>query len=96
MIQITQVNDMPSGTYTLRVPEGFYQSTTGMPTPAIEATYQITNPSVGVAGIESEEGVADVYDLAGRKVLRAADADAVRSLDNGLYIVNGKRVLVRK
>lgn len=60
----------------------------------IMATYTVDPTSVEAIGIEN--GTADVYDMTGRTVLRAADADALRTLDGGLYIINGKKVIVRK
>ena len=60
----------------------------------ITATYTVDSTSVEAIGIEN--GTADVYDMTGRTVLRAADADALRTLDGGLYIINGKKVIVRK
>jgi hypothetical protein len=60
----------------------------------IMATYTVDSTSVEAIGIEN--GTADVYDMTGRTVLRAADADALRTLDGGLYIINGKKVIVRK
>lgn len=49
----------------------------------------------GVAGILGEAGSCDVYSVAGVRVLKGASADALGSLPAGLYIVNGKKVLVK-
>lgn len=38
---------------------------------------------------------ARVYNLQGIQVTTAADADAVRALPAGLYIINGRRILIR-
>lgn len=60
----------------------------------IEAIYDIE--ASGVALLVGENGTADVYDLNGRVILLNADADALRQLEGGLYIINGKKVVIRK
>ena len=93
-IVFNNVGQIPSGSYTLKVPGGFWTTTTGDVSPRIEATYNVINPLSGTVAIEGDAAAVDVYDIAGRKVLRGADATAVRGLENGLYIINGKKVLI--
>lgn len=93
-IVFNNVGQIPSGSYTLKVPGGFWTTTTGDVSPRIEATYNVINPLSGTVAIEGDAAEVDVYDIAGRKVLRGADATAVRGLENGLYIINGKKVLI--
>ena len=50
-----------------------------------------------VTGIEEKAALAeefDVYDLNGRKVLDKATS--LDGLSNGIYIVNGKKIVVKK
>lgn len=74
------------GTYTIEIPEGYFQlGEIGLPSEAFDLTYY-----VGQTGIEiiSADGANEVFDLMGRRVNAA-------NLSNGLYIVNGKKVLVK-
>lgn len=48
----------------------------------------------GVDGIGNDD-LVNAYSIAGYKVLDAAPADALRSLPAGLYIVNGKKTIIR-
>lgn len=49
----------------------------------------------GVAEIAGEAESYDVYSVAGVRVLKGAHAEALEQLPAGLYIVNGKKVLVK-
>ncbi|MDE5841047.1 MAG: choice-of-anchor J domain-containing protein, partial [Muribaculaceae bacterium] len=50
----------------------------------------------GVEGVGADDtAVADVYDLFGRIVLRAAKADDLESLGKGIYIHAGKKYVIR-
>ena len=55
----------------------------------------------GYASVSAVDGVftdeaapADVYDLAGRLVMRAASPDDVKALDKGVYIRAGKKFII--
>ncbi len=50
--------------------------------------------AVGSLGVEEAE-VADVYDLAGRVVMRAASQADLTSLEKGIYIRAGKKFIIR-
>lgn len=50
----------------------------------------------GIENIPGFENVSfDVYGINGTVILRNADKDAVNALDKGVYIINGKRVMIR-
>lgn len=53
--------------------------------------------AVGIDGVEADMANArgDVYNVAGVCVLRDATIDQVNRLDKGIYIFNGKKVMVR-
>ncbi|MDE7347965.1 MAG: choice-of-anchor J domain-containing protein [Muribaculaceae bacterium] len=52
--------------------------------------------TLGVGGIEAESpAVADVYDLAGRLVMRSASESDLTSLEKGIYIRAGKKFIIR-
>lgn len=86
-----------AGTYTLSFPAGMFifgeWGDTSSESP-VEFTYVI-----GTTGIDSlvaaEGGSVDVYNVNGVLVLRNADAAAVKALAKGLYIINGKKVVVK-
>lgn len=58
--------------------------------------YYPSETESGIAGIAAEKEIVNVYDLAGRVVRHNIDsANAVNGLAKGIYIVNGKKVLVK-
>ncbi len=58
--------------------------------------YYPSDTGSGIAGIAAENKVVNVYDLAGRVVRHNVEsANAVNGLAKGIYIVNGKKVLVK-
>lgn len=58
--------------------------------------YYPSETGSGIAGIAAEKKIVNVYDLAGRVVRHNIDsANAVNGLAKGIYIVNGKKVLVK-
>lgn len=63
--------------------------------PEVKVNYMVDH-TVGVEGIEAANGKYTVANLAGIVVLRNANAAALGKLPAGLYIVNGKKVLLNK
>lgn len=62
----------------------------------VKVYYPSEGDDSGIAGIAAEKKIVNVYDLAGRVVRHNIDsANAVNSLAKGIYIVNGKKVLVK-
>ncbi|MDE5652997.1 MAG: hypothetical protein K2I48_05965, partial [Muribaculaceae bacterium] len=64
----------------------------GVPMP-MTLTYHV-DTTLGVAGITGDESDAPVYSLTGVKV--AQGREALKTLAPGIYILNGKKVIVRK
>lgn len=60
------------------------------------STYIINTLSAGVEEIalQPEDGVYVVYNLQGVKVLETKDVTTLKSLGKGLYIINGKKVVL--
>ena len=61
-------------------------------------SYILTNLD-NLAGIETlvsegNDGIFRVYNLNGVKLLETKDASQLRSLDKGIYIVNGKKIII--
>ena len=62
----------------------------------VKVYYPSEGDDSGIAGIAAEKKIVNVYDLAGRVVGHNIDsANAVNGLAKGIYIVNGKKVLVK-
>lgn len=62
---------------------------------AIVATYTIDIDS-GIAGVYAVDGRYEVYTVNGVLVLSTKDASDLNKLENGLYIINGQKVYIRK
>ncbi|MCH5234829.1 MAG: hypothetical protein J1E16_06010 [Muribaculaceae bacterium] len=59
-------------------------------------TYIFTDLTAGIEKIENSEdfnGVYNVYDLKGVKVMTTRDASLLNSLPKGLYLINGKKIM---
>lgn len=62
----------------------------------VKVYYPSEGEGSGIAGIAAEKKIVNVYDLAGRVVRHNIDsANAINGLAKGIYIVNGKKVLVK-
>lgn len=62
----------------------------------VKVYYPSEGDDSGIAGIVADKKIVNVYDLAGRVVRHNIDsANAVNGLAKGIYIVNGKKVLVK-
>lgn len=62
----------------------------------VKVYYPSEGDDSGIAGIAAEKKIVNVYDMAGRVVRHNIDsANAVNGLAKGIYIVNGKKVLVK-
>ena len=63
---------------------------------SIEITVMEDSQS-GIAGITPDaDGLYKVYSMAGNLVLSTKDPSKIKDLENGLYIINGKKVLLRQ
>lgn len=69
---------------------------TSMSNPSVSATCEITViPATGIDSVITEENIAsgNVYTINGVKVLHAGES--LNKLSKGLYIINGKKVVVK-
>lgn len=89
------------GVYTLHIAEGVWKEYDSYSdesvNPAITATYTVSKSS-GVEDIAVEAPADDkvtVVDMLGRTVVKNAGCDALKTLEKGLYIVNGEKVAIR-
>ena len=72
------------------------KTTITMSNPSVSATCEITVvPATGIDSVIAEENIAsgNVYTINGVKVLHAGES--LNKLSKGLYIINGKKVIVK-
>ncbi len=82
------------GVYVITYPYGYFNNFMGEPLAAIELTYMI-----GTTGIEAVYGDVEninAYTLDGRQVIANGNADDVKALAPGYYVINGKKVVITK
>ena len=88
------------GTYTVVIPQGTFGDDTyfaqnyGHANAEIRLTYTVTI-GTGIDGINAGTNNLTVYSIDGVCVLRNAKADDLKNLEKGLYIVNGKKMVIR-
>ena len=54
-----------------------------------------SNIATGIRGVKASQGKVGVYDITGKRYMNHADAQTVNTLQRGVYIINGKKVLVK-
>ena len=84
-----------NGTYILEIPTGYFTDRNGNQIEGVTLKYTVKNDGTGIAGVEVQGGVCTVYSLSGVKLLEGADAERISELPAGIYIVNGKKVIIR-
>ena len=86
-----------NGTYTLNISEYAVTFSNGMTNSPYELVYVVVHNTSGIVNmVGAPDGWYTVYDLNGVLVLKTDNAADLNSLGNGLYVVNGKKVLIRK
>lgn len=91
-----------AGTYRFKVAKGtlcdeeydMEMGAAGHANPELVYTYTIGTGS-GVNAVASENAVADVFSVDGKVLLRNASAADVKALPAGIYIFNGKKLVVK-
>lgn len=88
---------LTDGDYALYIHEGAFTLDGSQTSPSISAEYVLDSKLSGVNGIGADfSGKVDVFTLDGRVVMRGADASKLSELGNGIYVVNGKKYIVKK
>ncbi|MCM1291349.1 MAG: hypothetical protein NC201_03905 [Prevotella sp.] len=82
------------GTYILVIPEGFYYTDT-LISKGTEYIYKYEVESVDGISADISDGVT-VYTFQGICVLRNAAPEKLAELPSGFYIVNGRKMIIRK
>lgn len=66
----------------------------GVYNPEIRLTYIVDNGTTGVVSVEDAVN-CDVYDVQGRRVLSNASSADIKTLSKGIYVVDGKKLVVK-
>ena len=53
------------------------------------------NITTGIRGVKAAQAKVGVYDITGKRYMNHADAQTLNTLQRGIYIINGKKVLVK-
>lgn len=82
------------GAYTLELPAGTFICD-GMNSVTASYVYEISGIKTGVDEINAETTNRDIYHINGTLIRRNAGAEIINSLDKGIYIINGRKVIVK-
>lgn len=82
-----------AGTYTIVIPAGMFIIEDEYESEAYEATVTLNIVVEGIANIEAGNQTVTVYTITGKAL--QTTVGGMKSLDKGIYIVNGKKVYVK-
>ncbi|MDE7381448.1 MAG: hypothetical protein K2N03_04895 [Muribaculaceae bacterium] len=91
------LKNLADGDYRFAVPASLYyiKDSNNKSINNVATNYDFAySTNVGVDGVENDT-LYTVYTLSGIRVLNNADADALKSLAPGFYIINGKKVVLK-
>ena len=87
-----------NGTYFLEIPTGYFIDRNGNNIQGITLKYIVKNNSgldTNIEDIIAEGNNWTVYNITGVKVIDTDNVEDLRKLPKGIYIINGKKVLVK-
>ncbi len=84
-----------NGTYILEIADGYFVDRNLKEIKGITLKYTVENDTAIEDIIANEESGRVVYNASGVKVLDTTDADKVKALPSGIYIVNGVKVYIK-
>ena len=84
-----------NGTYILEIADGYFVDRNSKEIKGITLKYTVENDTAIEDIIANEESGRVVYNASGVKVLDTTDADKVKALPSGIYIVNGVKVYIK-
>lgn len=82
------------GEYTLTIPAGYFLVGEAN-VESEEMSFSYTVKTTSVNSIIGDEGAADVYTIQGVKLYEKVSVDVISNLEKGLYIINGKKVMIK-
>lgn len=84
-----------NGTYILEVPTGYFRDANGRDINGVTLRYTVKNDTSIEDIIAGGSNGWVIYNTAGIKVLETSDANRLEQLPDGIYIINGKKALVK-
>lgn len=95
MVQRLPQKYTEAGTYVITFPEGYFNlSDNGIPSPEFKLTYTIRTSGIGMI-MADKDGMFRVFSVAGVEVMTTADKTQLKNLPAGLYIINGKKMMLK-
>lgn len=83
------------GKWTLTIPEGTF-TYKGNVNPETIVVYEIESSSPNsINGVEAAATSRQVISIDGKLIFKNASDDQIKSLDKGIYVINGKKVVVK-
>ena len=84
-----------NGTYILEVPTGYFRDANGRDINGVTLRYTVKNDTSIEDIIAGGSNGWVIYNTAGIKVLETSDANRLEQLPDGIYIINGKKAVVK-
>lgn len=85
-----------NNTYILEIPSGYFIDRNGNAVDSITLRYIVKNDETGIEDITANEANRwTVYSVTGALIMDTDEAARLGSLPKGIYIVNGKKVIVK-
>ena len=85
-----------NGTYILEIPTGYFVDRNSKEMKGITLTYIVENDTAIEDIIANKENGWTVYNTSGIKVLETKDANNIKTLPTGIYIINGIKTVINK
>ena len=85
-----------NGTYILEIPTGYFVDRNSKEMKGITLTYIVENDTAIEDIIANKENGWTVYSTSGIKVLETKDANNIKTLPTGIYIINGIKTVINK
>ena len=84
-----------NGTYILEIPTGYFVDGNGLAVEGIKLRYIVDNAASIEDIVANDEGYWVVYNTGGVKVLETKEANKVKELPSGIYIINGIKAVIK-
>ena len=84
-----------NGTYILEIPTGYFCDGNGKDIEGITLKYTVENETAIHDIVAEGENGWVIYSTSGIKVLETKDADKVKALPRGIYIINGIKAIIK-
>ena len=84
-----------NGTYILEIADGYFVDRNSKEIKGIKLKYTVENETSIEDIIAIEDDIWVVYNTNGIKVLETEDANRVKALPSGIYIINGIKVIIK-